>query len=58
MSFKNTDPVRNITIRESDYLLRKTIDGEQVYSETFKTLKEAMSVRDELENVNYEIDLI
>ena len=58
LTFKNSDPLRNISIQDDKYYLRKQVDGEIVYSETFKKLRVAMSVRDELEKVDYDIDLL
>ena len=52
------DELRNISISNGKYTLRKQIDNEIVYSETFCTLIEAMTVRDELERNDWSIDNI
>lgn len=60
MTYKNTDPLRNISILKTNgrYLLRKTKESTIIYSETFKHLAEAILVRDELEKADYDVDLI
>lgn len=58
MSFKNTDILRNICVRNNNYLLQKREHNLIKYSETFKSLAEAILVRDELESVEYDVDLL
>lgn len=52
------DPMRNIQKYHWGYYLRKWRDGELIYSESFKTLEEAIMVRDTLEACDWDIDLL